>query len=150
MKWFLILAGLLLAPAVAQADPCEGRLPSRSGETFSVLVRYIGDGDSLCLGPSIDPATWIEIRLADFDAPELNNPTARADRHRLSRLVNRRVLDCVAGRGRNGRVTVYDLVIATAKLNRLGSEMCRDKREAEMGTTSRARRLLHTSLATSL
>lgn len=117
MNWLLILAGLLLAPAVAQADPCEGRLPSRSGETFSGLVRYIGDGDSLCLGTSIDPATWIEIRLSDFDAPELNSPTGRADRERLSRLVNGRVLDCVAVRGRNGRVIVYDRVIAACRLN---------------------------------
>ena len=99
MKWILILAGLLLAPAVAHADPCEGRLPSRSGETFSGLVRYIGDGDSLCLGPSTNSATWIEVRLSDFDAPELNSPTGRANRERLSRLVNGRVLDCVAVRG---------------------------------------------------
>lgn len=117
MKWILILAGFLLAPAVAHADPCEGRLPSRNGETFSGLVRYIGDGDSLCLGSSTDPATWIEVRLSDFDAPELNSPTGRADRERLSRLVNRRVLDCVAVRGRNGQVIVYDRVIAVCRLN---------------------------------
>lgn len=112
-----LVAGLLLAPAVAYADPCEGRLPSRSGETFSGLVRYIGDGDSLCLGPTNDPASWIEIRLSDFDAPELNSRTGRADRGRLSRLVQGSVLDCVAVRGRNGRVIVYDRVIASCRLN---------------------------------
>lgn len=117
MKWFLILAGLLLAPAVAHADPCEGRLPDRAGATFSGLVRYVGDGDSLCLGPSADPSTWIEVRLSDFDAPELHSPTGRADRARLSRLVQGRVLSCVAVRGRNGRVIVYDRVIGACRLN---------------------------------
>lgn len=120
MRWLLILAGLLLAPAVAHADPCEGRLPARAGETFSGLVRYIGDGDSLCVGPSSDPATWIEVRLSDFDAPELRSPTGRADRDRLSRLVHGRVLACVAVRGRNGRVIVYDRVIAACRLNGRG------------------------------
>jgi endonuclease YncB( thermonuclease family) len=120
MKWLLVLAGLLLAPAVARADPCEGRLPARAGETFSGLVRYIGDGDSLCIGPSNDPATWIEVRLSDFDAPELHSSTGRADRERLSGLVRDRVLACVAVRGRNGRVVVYDRVIAACRLNGRG------------------------------
>jgi len=117
MKWLMILAGLLTAPAVARADPCEGPLPARAGETFAGVVRYIGDGDSLCLGSTTDPATWIEVRLADFDAPELHSPTGRADRNRLSGLVRGRVLACVAVRGRNGRVIVYDRVIAACRLN---------------------------------
>lgn len=117
MKWLLILAGLLLAPAVAHADPCEGWLPNRAGATFSGLVHYIGDGDSLCLGPSADPATWIEVRLSDFNASELHSPTGRADRDRLSGLVRGRVLRCVAVRGRNGRVLVYDRDIASCRLN---------------------------------
>lgn len=120
MKWLLMLAGILLAPAVARADPCEGRLPARAGENFSGLVRYIGDGDSLCLGPNANPATWIEVRLSDFDAPELHSPTGRADRARLSALVNGRVIDCVAVRGRNGRVIVYDRVIAACHVNGRG------------------------------
>ncbi len=117
MKWLLILAGLLFAPAVARADPCEGRLPARAGETFSGQVRYIGDGDSLCLGRGTDPATWIEVRLSDFDAPELHSPTGRTDRDRLFGLVGGRMLACVAVRGRNGRVIVYDRVIASCRLN---------------------------------
>lgn len=92
-------------------------MPDRAGQAFSGIVRYTGDGDSLCLGPSTDPATWIEVRLSDFDAPELHSPTGRADRDRLSRLVRGRVLDCVAVRGRNGRVIVYDRVIAACRLN---------------------------------
>lgn len=116
MKWIAVAAFLAL-PAIAHADPCEGRLPTRAGETFSGIVRYVGDGDSLCVGPSIDPATWVEVRLADFDAPELRSPTGRADRDRLSRLVRGRRLACIAVRGRNGRVLVYDRVIAACRLN---------------------------------
>ncbi|WP_421729134.1 thermonuclease family protein [Brevundimonas sp.] len=112
-----LTAALLFTPAIARADPCEGRLPSRPGDTFSGVVRYIGDGDSLCVGPSADPATWIEVRLSDFDAPELHSPTGREDRDRLSNLVRGRVLSCAAVRGRTGRVIVYDRVIASCRLN---------------------------------
>ena len=117
MKWLLISAGLLLLPTVARADPCEGRLPQRPGHAFTGMVRYVGDGDSLCLGNVTDPAAWIEVRLSDFDAAELYSPTGRADRDRLVRIVSGRRLDCVAVRGRNGRVVVYDRVIASCRLN---------------------------------
>ncbi|HCQ53235.1 MAG TPA: nuclease [Brevundimonas diminuta] len=117
MKWILLALPLVMFPTAALADPCEGRLPSRAGETFSGLVRYIGDGDSLCIGPSTDPSTWIEIRLSDFDAPELNQSGGRDARDRLSRLVRGRVLDCVAVRGRSGRVILYDRVIGACRLN---------------------------------
>lgn len=117
MKWSLPAALLLLLPSMARADPCEGALPTRAGEAFSGVVRYVGDGDSLCVGPGLDPATWIEVRLSDFDAPELHSPTGRGDRDRLSALVRGRVLACVAVRGRSGRVVVYDRVIAACRLN---------------------------------
>ena len=115
----VVLSAFLLfaAPALAHADPCEGRLPSRTGETFSGRVRYVGDGDSLCVGPNADPATWIEVRLSDFDAPELHAPGGRDARDRLISLVSGRALACVAVRGRNGRVVVYDRVIAACRLN---------------------------------
>lgn len=120
MKRLLLALPLLLLPTAALADPCEGRLPSRAGETFSGPVRYIGDGDSLCVGPTADPATWIEVRLSDFDAPELNRPGGRDARDRLSRLVRGRRLDCTAVRGRSGRVIVYDRVIAACRLGGRG------------------------------
>ena len=120
MKWLLISAALLLCPAVAKADPCEGRLPDRAGQTFSGEVRYIGDGDSLCVGPGSDPSTWIEVRLSDFDAPELHSPSGQAARDRLSTLARGRILNCVAVRGRSGRVIVYDRVIAACRLNGRG------------------------------
>lgn len=117
MKWLLISAGFLLVPAVARADPCEGRLPGRAGEAFAGIVRYVGDGDSLCVGSTADPAAWIEVRLSDFDAPELHSSTGRADRDRLVRVVRARRLECVAVRGRSGRVIVHDRVIASCRLN---------------------------------
>ena len=116
MKWWLILLALA-APAIAHADPCEGELPDRAGQSFSGAVRYVGDGDGLCVGASENPVTWIEVRLADFDAPELNASGGRAARDHLRRLVMGRQLNCVAMRGRNGRVTVYDRVIATCRLD---------------------------------
>src|SRR3546814_8845938 len=64
----------LLTPSPARADPCEGSLPSRPGQQFSGTVRYVGDGDGFCVGSSTDPNTWIEVRLADFDVPELHSP----------------------------------------------------------------------------
>ena len=117
----------LVAPGVVFADPCEGPLPSRQGETFSGTVRYVGDGDGLCVGTSSDPATWIEVRLADFDAPELREPLGRRSRDYLVTIVHGREVTCTAVRGRSGRVRSYDRVIATCLLNgrRLG-DLLRD------------------------
>ncbi len=48
--------------------------PTAPVRSFTGQVRYIGDGDSLCVGTTVNPATWIEVRLADLDAPELRDP----------------------------------------------------------------------------
>lgn len=128
MKWLMIASALLLYPALAHADPCEGRLPDRAGQTFSGVVRYVGDGDgdSRCVGPGADPATWIEVRLSDFDAPELHSPTGRAARERLSSLARGRVLSSVAVRGRSGWVIVHDRVIGACRLegHSVGDLLC--------------------------
>lgn len=107
----------LLAVSAVRADPCEGRLPTRPGEVFAGTVRYVGDGDSLCVGRTADPNEWIEVRLADFDAPELREPEGRRGREMLTRLTRGRDVNCVATRGRNGRVNSHDRVIATCRLN---------------------------------
>lgn len=57
------------------------------------------------------------MRLADFNAAELNAPGGRDARDQWRRLMMGRRLDCVATRGRSGRVVVYDRVIATCRLN---------------------------------
>lgn len=114
---FVITAAMLALPTVAYADPCEGQLPSRAGQEFSGIVRYVGDGDSLCVGRTTDPSEWIEVRLADFDAPELSEPEGRRSKEALSRLVGGREVVCTAERGRSGRVISHDRVIATCRLN---------------------------------
>jgi endonuclease YncB( thermonuclease family) len=116
MRFWLMAICFAALPAVAWADPCEGPLPRRAGETFSGPVRYIGDGDSLCVGSSSDPSTWIEVRLADFNAPELHAQGGEAAKHALERLAMGQNAQCVATRGRNGRVVSYDRVIATCRI----------------------------------
>lgn len=112
----LAALSLCLVPAVAHADPCEGRLPNRAGEVFTGIVRYVGDGDSLCVGRTSDPNEWIEVRLADFDAPELNQPQGRLGRQVLIDLARNREVVCTATRGRSGRVVSHDRTIATCRL----------------------------------
>lgn len=46
---------MLLTASPAHADPCEGSLPSRPGQQFSGLVRYVGDGYGFCVGNFCGP-----------------------------------------------------------------------------------------------
>lgn len=110
------LAFFALAPTIAYADPCTAELPRRAGETFSGTVRYVGDGDSLCIGASDDPATWIEVRLGDFDAPELRSQDGARSKQFLEQVAFGRQASCRAMRGRSGRVIVYDRVIAVCRV----------------------------------
>jgi len=80
----------------ARAAPCEGRLPSQPGQQFSGTVRYVGDGDGLCVGNSSDPNTWIEVRLADFDAPELRAPDGRLSKSLLEQVAFGQNVACAA------------------------------------------------------
>ena len=118
---------LLSMTSAARADPCTARLPARAGQTFSGPVRYVGDGDSLCIGRSRNPANWIEVRLADFDAPELRAAGGAGAKALLTRLARGRTLACTAVPGRSGRVVVYGRVIAVCTLGgrRLGDVLPR-------------------------
>lgn len=71
-----ILAALAWTAAeAAVADPCTAPVSGfRAGETVHGVVRYIGDGDSLCVGQSADPASWVEVRLANW----FGSPPVRA------------------------------------------------------------------------
>ncbi len=106
---FVACAGVVLA-SPAFADPCEGALP-KPRQSFSGQVRYVGDGDGLCLGPTADPNSWIEVRLADFYAVELHEPGGRQAKAALQSLVFGKRLDCVAGR------RSYDRVVGQCRLN---------------------------------
>jgi micrococcal nuclease len=92
-------------PTTARADPCTAPLPS-SGSQFGGTVRYVGDGDSLCVGQSNDPNSWIEVRVADFYAPELHSAQGPAAKIALERIAMGRAAQCTAGR------RSYDRVVA--------------------------------------
>jgi endonuclease YncB( thermonuclease family) len=118
----------------ARADPCEGRLPSQPGQQFSGTVRYVGDGDGLCVGNSSDPNTWIEVRLADFDAPELHAPDGRLSKSLLEQVAFGQNVACEARRGRRGRVIVFDRVIAVCRVHgRSIGDLLRARRAPEGG-----------------
>jgi len=115
----LFLAGILASfccGAPAYADPCEAPLPAQAGVRFSGTVRYIGDGDSLCVGRTADPNEWIEVRLADFDAPELQQALGAAGKAALERIAIHREVTCTTERGRSGRVVSFDRVIARCRI----------------------------------
>lgn len=117
IAWLAVLA-LIFWPRDAAADPCTAPLPSQGGAEFGGVVRYVGDGDSLCVGPATGGgSTWIEVRLADFNAVELNSPGGRAARATAVRELMGREIRCVAVRGRSGRVVSYDRVIARCRVN---------------------------------
>lgn len=109
-----LLLAAMATPALA--DPCEGRLPSQPGQQFNGSVRYVGDGDSLCVGNSNDPNAWVEVRLADFDAPELHAPDGRMSKSLLQQVAFGQNVVCEARRGRSGRVIVHDRVIAVCRV----------------------------------
>jgi len=109
--------GVLLFASPALADPCKaipdkGPTPPevRAGAVFNGPVVYVGDADSLCV--SIDPKIilWVEVRLADFYGPELQEPGGRAAKATLERIAMGRTVTCTAGR------RSYDRVVARCTL----------------------------------
>lgn len=105
-----LLAIIVSIPALAHADPCVAPLPA-PGASFSGPVRYVGDGDSLCVGLSANPTSWIEVRLADFYAPELHANGGAQAKAALEALTRGRSLACRAGR------RSYDRVVARCTLD---------------------------------
>jgi endonuclease YncB( thermonuclease family) len=107
---------LILCATPALADPCKaipdrGQLPTYlyPGAEFSGRVVYVGDGDSLCVANGPSTQDWIEVRLADFYAPELQAPGGEAAKRALLRLTMGRRLTCKA----NHRS--YDRIAATCR-----------------------------------
>lgn len=56
----------------------------------------MGDGDSLCVGQSSAPDTWIEVRVADFYAPELHSPGGPQAKAALQEIAMGQVAQCKA------------------------------------------------------
>jgi endonuclease YncB( thermonuclease family) len=101
MRHALLSLSLLIALAgTACADPCEALLPAKEND-FSGEVTYIVDGDGFCVGHD---RGGIEVRLADFDACELNEPGGEAARENLRKIVFGKLVECVAGRRSWGHV----------------------------------------------
>lgn len=112
-----ILAALALATP-ALADPCKaipdrGPMPSylKRGTTFSGPVSYVGDGDSLCVAVGQGAANWVEVRVEDFFAPELNAPGGREAKQTLTRLAYGKRAVCTASH------RSHDRVVATCRIN---------------------------------
>lgn len=111
-----VMAALLGAAVVhgpAAADPCRA-VPDRGptpdhlapGQSFSGPVVYVGDGDSLCVDVGGGPDAWVEVRLADFYASELNSAGGATAKQALEDATRGQNLDCVA------QDRSYDRVVA--------------------------------------
>jgi micrococcal nuclease len=118
----LLLALTVLAAAgvagCARADPCTavsaaGAVPAdlRIGARFGGTVAHIIDGDSLCVARGAGRQDWVEVRLADFNAPELGEPAGPAAKAALARVAAGREVVCVAG------LRTYDRVAATCSID---------------------------------
>ncbi|MET3436029.1 hypothetical protein ABIC44_000686 [Sphingomonas sp. 1185] len=107
LAWMALACILLPMPALA--DPCTGSLP-RPGTRFVGVVRHVIDGDGLCVGPAGRADRWIEVRLADFYAPELREPGGAAARARLASLTKGRSVACIADH------RSYDRIVATCSI----------------------------------
>jgi len=110
-------AALMFATS-ASADPCEaipeaGPLPAylSFGATFSGPVVEVIDGDSLCVAVGPTPQEWVEVRAADFYAPELATPAGRAAKAALEHLVRGKEAVCVAN------MRTYDRIAARCRVN---------------------------------
>src|SRR5690349_8507845 len=99
-----------MVPTAALADPCTAPLPA-PGTTFSGTVRYVGDGDSICVGNGGGGSSWIEVRVADFYAPELHTAAGPKAQAAMERIAMGRTVQCIAGR------RSYDRVVAQCTLN---------------------------------
>jgi endonuclease YncB( thermonuclease family) len=119
-----------LPAGAALADPCEGARPA-AGAAFAGRVQYVGDGDSLCVGRSGDPATWIEVRLADFYAPELNGPGGRQAKAALEQIALGQLVQCRAGH------RSYDRLVAQCTLG--GATLGHLMRQSGMAEGGRGR-----------
>ena len=111
----VIMISAAIAPT-AFADPCEAKLPTKVGATFSGTVKYVGDGDSLCVGKTNDPNEWIEVRLLDFEAPELDEPDGPKAKSILEAQALGKAVTCTVDKGRIGRTVSWDRVFAVCRV----------------------------------
>jgi micrococcal nuclease len=111
-----VVAGIALlgAASPALADPCEaipehGPLPAylAPGSQFTGPVVYVGDGDSLCVATGPSKGEWVEVRLADFYAPELHGPGGPEAKAALHQIAMGRRASCTADHRSYDRIVAY-------------------------------------------
>jgi endonuclease YncB( thermonuclease family) len=120
VRFFVALATTAIIAATASADPCEGELPTKLGTSFLGVVKYVVDGDGICVGKDDDPETWIEVRFADFDAPELRTEEGREAKQMVEDKLFGKQVSCTTSKGRNGKTRSHDRVLATCRLGTKG------------------------------
>lgn len=92
-----------LLPTIARADPCEDRL--RRAPEKSSLGRFATSGWRQPLRGQLERPLHLDRgALVELRRPKLHGPGGRRGRDRSSALVSGRSLNCVAVRGRSGRV----------------------------------------------
>lgn len=111
MRSLILFAIALIGTALA--DPCNASLPS-AGASFGGPVTHIIDGDGICVGAD---QGGIEVRLADFNAPELNTPEGKAAKITIADLTLGKWADCQACEGARGQCRSYDRIIATCRID---------------------------------
>lgn len=99
----LSIAAALAAAGAAAADPCtaipdKGPMPTalKRGATFSGPVTYVGDGDSLCVATGPTRGDWVEVRVADFYAPEIGSRDGPRAKAALTRIAKGKQATCQA------------------------------------------------------
>lgn len=108
-----------LFASAALADPCKA-VPDRGpmpgylspGSTFSGPVVYVGDGDSMCVAVGEGPKNWVEVRVADFYAPELHAPGGAEAKATLERITRGKHAVCKAEH------RSHDRVVAACRIGR--------------------------------
>lgn len=120
-----LVAGTSTTHANWNDDACRGPLPPVR-EKFSGVVTWVGDGDMVCVGPDRD--LRIEVRVADFNAPELNEQNGKLARDALREIAMNKFVEC------EGSHYNHDRIVAVCKIGgRSLGELMREKRVPEGG-----------------
>ncbi len=110
----VVLFGLVLLvrwvfPADQNDDRCQAPLPF-PGTAFEGPVEWVADGDSLCVSGD---EGLIEVRLADFDAPELSQPGGNEARAALRRIALGKPARCRALHTSHDRIVARCVIDGT-------------------------------------
>jgi len=117
--WMAPTAFLALSASQAHGDPCTAPVTGyKAGTVVTGTVLYVGDGDGLCIGNGPDPKTWIEIRLADFYAPEIHSADGPAAKRKLAELSKGKTAVCTVQHSDHGSNTYsHDRLIAQCRVD---------------------------------